>query len=49
MTIKTEQDIVNLENDIVGKYIEKFVRAPAPESDSAGGGLTKEFLSKYGF
>ena len=47
--LRREGDIVNLENDIVGKYIEKFVRAPAPESDSAGGGLTKEFLSKYGF
>ena len=47
--LRREGDIVNLENDIVGKYIEKFVRAPAPESDSAVGGLTKEFLSKYGF
>ena len=47
--LRREGDIVNLENDIVGKYIEKFVRAPAPESDSTGGGLTKEFLSKYGF
>ena len=47
--LRREGDIVNLENDIVGKYIEKFVRAPAPAPDSAGGGLTKEFLSKYGF
>ena len=47
--LRREGDIVNLENDIIGKYIEKFVRAPAPAPDSAGGGLTKEFLSKYGF
>ena len=47
--LRREGDIVNLENDIVGKYIEKFVRAPAPAPDSTGGGLTKEFLSKYGF
>lgn len=33
---------VNLENDIVGKYIEKFV-----SKDS--GGITEEFLRKYDF
>ena len=46
---RKEGDIVNLENDIVGKYVEKFVRAPAPASNSTEGGLTKEFLIKYGF
>lgn len=57
---KRKGDLVNLETDLVGKYIEKFMRAegmksghadsasssPAPET---GGGLTREFLAKYGF
>lgn len=45
---------VNLETDIVGKYIEKFLHA----ADSAGeersvskksGGMSREFLSRYGY
>lgn len=53
-------DLVNLEADIVGKYIEKFLnqgaasRKAAVEETAAGpapagGGLTREFLSNYGF
>ena len=50
---KKAGDTVNLENDIVGKYVEKFVlegyasRASSTEKDS--GGITREFLGKYGF
>jgi riboflavin synthase len=33
--------IVNLENDVVGKYIEKFMSTPQ--------GITKEFLFENGF
>lgn len=36
-------DTVNLENDCIGKYVEKLLRAPQE------GGLTKEFLRKNGF
>lgn len=40
-------DIVNLENDIVGKYIEKFTR---PEETPAGKqGITYAFLAENGF
>jgi len=43
-------DIVNLENDIVGKYIEKLIKpygvSSEPEKKS---GLTMEMLSEYGF
>ena len=48
---KKTGDIVNLENDIVGKYIEKFVREPleVSSSDSAKSVITREYLSKYGF
>ena len=34
-------DMVNLENDIIGKYIEKFVNNKS--------GITKEYLTKQGF
>ncbi|MCI8894607.1 MAG: riboflavin synthase [Lachnospiraceae bacterium] len=36
-------DPVNLENDCIAKYVEKFVSA------ASGGTITKEFLSKYEF
>lgn len=39
-------DSVNLETDIVGKYVEKLLQ-PAPEGGR--GGITREFLSRYGF
>ena len=41
-------DIVNLETDIIGKYVEKLLRpaeAPAPEHS----GISLEFLMKNGF
>ena len=37
-------DCVNLETDVIGKYVEKLL-APAPEK----GPITKEFLTRYGF
>lgn len=36
-------DTVNLETDIIGKYVERFL-SRSPES-----GITREFLSQYGF
>lgn len=36
-------DDVNLENDCIAKYVEKFVSA------KSGGAITKDFLSKYDF
>lgn len=39
-------DRVNLETDIIGKYVEKLLR-PARTAD--GGGLTMEFLTQHGF
>ena len=39
-------DIVNLENDIIGKYVEKLMKpAESPET----GGITMEFLAKNGY
>lgn len=40
-------DIVNLETDIVGKYVEKLL-APK-EIPKQPSGITRDFLSKYGF
>ena len=42
----TAGDVVNLENDIVGKYIEKFITF---EKEKPKSGITKEFLLKNGF
>ena len=39
-------DTVNLENDIVGKYVEHFLTDQKPESKQ---GITEEFLAKCGF
>lgn len=39
-------DNVNIENDCIGKYIEKLM---APTSDQTSGGLSREFLLQHGF
>ncbi|NLT09505.1 MAG: riboflavin synthase [Ruminococcus sp.] len=44
---KRSGDIVNLENDIIGKYVEKLLR-PA-EDEPRSGGITMDFLMKNGF
>ena len=42
--------IVNLECDIIGKYVEKLLKAYSPEEKTpATGGLTEEFLRSHGF
>ncbi len=44
---RREGDLVNLENDIIGKYVEKLLNpAPAQQPKS---GLTREFLSACGY
>ena len=44
---KSPGDIVNLEADIIGKYVDKLLR-PA-ETPPAGGGVSLEFLAENGF
>jgi riboflavin synthase len=39
-------DIVNLENDIIGKYVEKLLQPAEAEQKS---GITRDFLTQYGF
>lgn len=41
-----EGDVVNLECDIIGKYVEKLLQ---PQETPKAGGITKEFLAEYGF
>ncbi len=41
-------DVVNLETDIIGKYVEKLLRPRETEAAPAGG-LTLEFLAQNGF
>ncbi len=39
-------DVVNIETDIIGKYVEKLMQPPSPERES---GITWEFLAEHGF
>ena len=44
---KKTGDIVNLENDLIGKYVENLLKPAAAEKSS--GGITMDFLMKNGF
>ncbi len=40
-------DTVNLENDIIGKYVQRLICAPKPESKESR--ITEDFLAQHGF
>lgn len=40
---------VNLEADVIGKYVEKMMKPAEPAADGAKGGLTADFLADNGF
>lgn len=42
-------DAVNLENDIIGKYVEKLLSPKTDSEQSGKSNITREFLSQYGF
>ncbi len=44
---KKAGDVVNLENDVIGKYVDKLMTEP--KEDAGGSGLTLEFLKENGF
>lgn len=52
---KKPGDMVNLENDVVGKYVQRFLslgysgNSNSENSTSNSSGITEEFLAKYGF
>ena len=47
LSYKKEGDIVNLENDIVGKYVEKLILPKVPTGKKSN--ITLEFLAEHGF
>lgn len=47
---KKPGDKVNLENDVIGKYVERLLGAPkATTTQKKSSGLTLEFLAEHGF
>ena len=46
---KVPGDLVNLENDVVGKYIEKLLGIRKNEEEKTESGITMEFLEEFGF
>lgn len=46
LSYKQSGDIVNLENDCIGKYVERLLTVPIPSNQSA---VTTDLLTKYGF
>lgn len=52
LAVKGAGSVVNLENDVIGKYVEKFLRSPMREeekTDKKESGITMEFLAGAGF
>ena len=50
LQVKHQGDLVNLENDVIGKYVEKLLGlAPAGGQTGEKRRITREFLSRYGF
>ena len=42
-------DTVNLETDIIGKYVEKLLISQAQPTQRPTSNITREFLSRYGY
>jgi len=52
LSCKKQGDVVNLENDCIGKYVEKLMGLSQTKEDPEAGeknGVTRAFLAKYGF
>lgn len=48
--LKKAGDFVNIENDIIGKYVERLLNCQDEQnSQTASTKITKDFLSQYGF
>ena len=46
---KKTGDVVNLENDVIAKYIEKLMRPAREETRQKGGQITMEWMAENGF
>lgn len=49
LLMKKPGDMVNLENDVIGKYVEKLMLSAKSEPDEKKSGLDMSFLMKNGF
>ena len=50
LSAKKAGDVVNIENDVIGKYVEKLLMPYEPDKTEAKDkGITMEFLYKNGF
>ncbi len=46
---RREGDPVNIEVDLIGKYVEKLLQAEPDGREKSGGGINPEFLANHGF
>ena len=46
---KAPGDPVNLENDVIGKYVERLLGIDKNKEEKKESGITMEFLEKFGF
>ena len=46
---ENEGDLVNLENDVIGKYVEKLLGIRKNEEEKKESGITMKFLEEFGF
>ena len=46
---KVPGDPVNLENDVIGKYVERLLGIKKSEEEKKESGITMEFLQEFGF
>jgi riboflavin synthase len=47
---KNTGDLVNLETDIIGKYVERFLALPGPDRDQRKkSGISLDFLAEHGY
>ena len=46
---KVPGDSLNLENDVIGKYVERLLGLGKSEEEKKESGITMEFLQEFGF
>ena len=46
---KVPGDSVNLENDVIGKYVERLLGLGKSEEEKKESGITMKFLEEFGF
>lgn len=49
LSLRKPGDIVNLENDVIGKYVEKLIEPYTEDKGQSESKITYEFLAQHGF